>query len=554
LQAWQNLGRAGIEAAGGLDGLAKRDNVSFAALRNYLRADGTLTQQGLHRLNPGGKVEITAAMLRQWVALGRTGIKAAGGLDGLAMQHNVSVATLRHYLRADGTLRSHGENVLNSDGKVEITTAMLRQWATLGPTGLQEAGGLGGLARQHNVSFAALKTYLRADGTLTLQGQDRLDPDGKVEITDDMLRQWAALGRAGIKDAGGLEGLARRNNVSVAVLRNYLRADGSLTQVGEDRLHPEKRAKITPAMLQAWKALGQMGIEAAGGLEGLARQNDVSFAALRNYLRADGTLTLRGEDLLTPGAKVEITAAMLRQWAALGRAGIEAAGGLGGLARRNNVSAVTLRTYLRADGTLSQHGQDRLDPGGKVEITDDMLRQWATLGRAGIEAAGGIDGLARQNNVSAAALRRYLRVDGTLSQYGKDRLTPDGKVEITDDMLRQWAVLGPTGIKAAGGLEGLARRNNVSAGALRHYLHADGTLTRRCEDRLNPGGKAEVTDDMLRQWAALGRAGIKDAGGLDGLARQSNVSYAALRNYLHANGALTRQGEDRLRKADMLPM
>jgi hypothetical protein len=81
------------------------------------------------------------------------------------------------------------------------------------------------------------------DGTLTQQGKDRLDRTGKVQITDDMLRQWLTLGPAGIRDAGGLDGLARQNNVSIASLRAYLRADGTLHPRGEKRL---RRAGTLP--------------------------------------------------------------------------------------------------------------------------------------------------------------------------------------------------------------------------------------------------------------------------------------------------------------------
>jgi hypothetical protein len=93
------------------------------------------------------------------------------------------------------------------------------------------------------------------------------------------------------------------------------------------------------------------------------------------------------------GRKVMITDAMLREWATLGPAGIKAAGGLGGLAERDNVLIATMATYLRADGSLTQHGRDRLDPGGKAEITCDMLQRWAALGKAEIKAAGGLGGL-----------------------------------------------------------------------------------------------------------------------------------------------------------------
>ncbi|VVE59179.1 hypothetical protein PHO31112_05432 [Pandoraea horticolens] len=370
-----------------------------------------------------------------------------------------------------------------------------------------------------------------------------------------MLQTWTGLGHEGIEAAGGLDGVARRDNVPTAALKHYLRADGRLTPRGEDRLNPGGKAKITDAMLQTWKTLGLAGIKAAGGLDAVARQNNVPVTALRNYLRADGSLTPLGEDRLTPGRKAKITVAMLQTWKALGQAGIEAAGGLNGVARRDKIPVTALKNYLRADGSLTQIGEDRLNPGGKTKITDAMLRTWKALGQAGIKAAGGLDGVAKRDDVPTAALRKYLRANGRLSQRGEDRLAPGGKARITDDMLRTWKALGQAGIKAAGGLDGVARRDNVPATALRHYLRADGRLSQLGEDRLTPGRKAKITDAMLQTWKTLGQAGIEAAGGLDAVARRDKVPIMALKNYLRADGSLTQIGENRLlRKAGAQPM
>ncbi|AJC20173.1 hypothetical protein RO07_06350 [Pandoraea pulmonicola] len=488
LQSWRNLGKGGIDAAGGLDGVARLHNVPLATLRNYLRVDGRLTQLSEDRLNPDKRAKITDAMLQAWAALGKAGIKAAGGLDGLARRYNVVAGTLKSYLRANGTLTQRGEDRLNPDKETKVTDAMLQSWRHLGQAGIEAVGGLDGVARRHNISTVALKHYLRADGSLTQRGEDRLHPDGKTRITDAMLQSWKNLGQAGIDAAGGLDGLARRANVSAVALRGYLRADGSLTQIGEDRLYLGGKTKITDAMLQTWNGLGKAEIEAAGGVDGLARQGNVPATALRSYFRTDGRLTQKGEDRLNRRRKVKITDAMLQSWRHLGQAGIDAAGGLDSLARRNNVPVVLLRNYLRADGSLTQRGEDRLNPAKRAKVTDVMLQTWKDLGKAGIEAEGGLDGVARRANVPTATLSNYLRVDGSLTQLGEDRLDPHKKAKITDTMLRRWKDLGKAGIKAAGGVDGIARRENVPAATLTNYLRADGSLTQFGENRLRKAG------------------------------------------------------------------
>jgi hypothetical protein len=399
-----------------------------------------------------------------------------------------------------------------------------------------------------------LKHYILADGRLTQRGEDRLNPSGKAAITDAMLQAWKDLGKAGIGAVGGLDGVARRDNVPAGALRNYLRADGSLSQRGEDRLELRRKATITDDMLQTWRDFGKAEIEAAGGIDGLARRNKIPTMALRKYLHANGRLTQFGEDRLNPHGKAKITNAMLQSWKDLGQAGIDAAGGLDGVARRDNVPATALRKYLHADGRLTKLGEDRLNSRRKAKITDAMLQTWKDLGKAGIEAAGGLSGVAQRDNVPVGALKHYLRSDGCLTQLGKDRLNPCKKTKITAAMLQTWTGLGKAGIEAAGGLDGVAKRDNVPVGALKHYLRSDGCLTQLGEDRLNPGRQAKITDAMLQTWRCLGKAGIEAAGGLDGVARRDNVPVAALRNYLRADGSLTLRGKVRLRKAGTNPM
>ncbi|WP_150622354.1 hypothetical protein [Pandoraea horticolens] len=303
------------------------------------------------------------------------------------------------------------------------------------------------------------------------------------------------------------------------------------------------RARVTTEMLWAWQRLGKQAIVKVGGLDGLAKQYRVAPAALKTYLRADGTLTKHAEDRLNPPGK-EITLEMVRAWQRLGKQGIVKAGGLDGVARQYGVASGALKIYLRADGTLKKRAEDRLNPPGR-EITLEMLRAWQHLGKQAIVKAGGPDGLAKQYEVSSAALRAYLRADGTLTKRAEDRLNPPGK-EVSLEMVRAWQRLGKQGIDKTGGLDGVATQYRVTSGALKHYLRADGTLTKHAEDRLNPPDK-EVTLEMVREWQRLGKLGINEAGGLGGVARQYGVAFTRLRNYLHADGTLTKRAEDRLR-------
>ncbi|VVE54425.1 hypothetical protein PHO31112_04925 [Pandoraea horticolens] len=484
---------------------------------------------------------VTIEMLREWQRLGKQRIDEAGGLDGVARQYGVASGTLKHYLRVDGTLTKPAEDRLNPPG-TDITLEMLRAWQHLGKQGIGKAGGLDGVARRYGVVSGTLKNYLRADGTLTKRAEDRLNPPG-TDITLEMLQEWQRLGKLGVDKAGGLDGVARQYGVASGALKNYLRADGTLTKPAEDRLNPPG-TDITLDTLWAWQHLGKQGIDEAGGLDGVARQYGVASAALRIYLRADGTLTKRAEDRLNPPG-TDVTLEMLRAWQRFGEQGIDEAGGLDGVARQYGVASGALKHYLRADGTLTKLAEDRLNPPG-TDITLEMLREWQRFGKQGIDEAGGLDGVARRYGVASGALKIYLRADGTLTKRAEDRLNPPG-TDITLEMLRAWQRLGKLGIGKAGGLDGVARQYGVASSTLKHYLRADGTLTKPAEDRLNPPGK-DIPLEMLRAWQHLGKQGIGKAGGLDGVAGQYGVASGTLKNYLRADGKLTKRAEDRLRK------
>ncbi|VVE24358.1 hypothetical protein PHO31112_03300 [Pandoraea horticolens] len=61
-------------------------------------------------------------------------------------------------------------------------------------------------------------------------------------------------------------------------------------------------------------------------------------------------------------------------------------------------------------------------------------------------------------------------------------------------------------------------------------------------------GRATVTTEMLREWQRLGEQRMDEAGKLDGVARQYGVASNTRKNYLRADGKLTKRAEDQLRK------
>jgi hypothetical protein len=117
-----------------------------------------------------------------------------------------------------------------------------------------------------------------------------------------------------------------------------------------------------------------------------------------------------------------------------------------------------------------------------------LLLELSALGRGGIQRAGGLAAWARRHNASVNTLRQLIRTDGSLTALGQIKI--DREVHalpsepITGPLLQKLSTLGSEGIQRAGGVMALASRHNVSVHSLRHLIHKDSSLTARGQDRI----------------------------------------------------------------------
>ncbi|MDY7578684.1 hypothetical protein RGU70_10150 [Herbaspirillum sp. RTI4] len=104
-------GKAKILANGGLKGVARQHHISYSYLRSLIDRQGDLTNRGEEKMkrSPFYKNPITARLLIQIEALGGAGIRAAGGLRGIAEMHGVSTDYLRQLMHEDSSLTERGQ-------------------------------------------------------------------------------------------------------------------------------------------------------------------------------------------------------------------------------------------------------------------------------------------------------------------------------------------------------------------------------------------------------------------------------------------------------------
>ncbi|WP_175712573.1 hypothetical protein [Burkholderia ambifaria] len=252
-----------------------------------------------------------------------------------------------------------------------------------------------------------------------------------------------------------------------------------------------------------------------------------------------------------------ITATLLRAIQALGPKGIEDAGGRRGLARQHGVNPGTLSTLISETGSLTPRGDALISQAAHpptTRITASLLQKIQALGPQGIQDAGGRLALARQYGVCYNELSKLILEDGSLAGRGEALIHESEHPPtacVTASLLREIQPLGPKGIEDAGGLPALARQYGVNYGTLSNHISKTGSLTPRGEALIHQDKHpptTRVTASLLVEIQALGPKGIKDAGGLPALAREYGVSYGALRGCVRSNGELTALGKARLRQ------
>ncbi|HGJ5865214.1 MAG TPA: hypothetical protein ACHBZ9_12440 [Arsenophonus nasoniae] len=294
LKTIMSLGKDGIANAGGLKRLSERYNVNYCTLNNYFNANGTLTVSGKNFLGDKPN-KITPEILTEIMSLGEDGIAKAGGLKGLSEQYNVRLGTLKNYLNKKGTLTVRGEAILGGKPN-KVSPEMLTEIMSLGAERIAKAGGLKGLSKQYKVNLATLNHYIDKNGRLTVMGKAFLGVESN-KITREMLTEIISLGAKEIKKAGGRKGLSEEYKVNLSSLRSYLKKDGTLTVNGKSFLGI-KPNKLTPEILTKIMSLGAEGIKKAGGLQGLSEKHNVNLSTLNSYLDKNGTLKVRGESFL----------------------------------------------------------------------------------------------------------------------------------------------------------------------------------------------------------------------------------------------------------------
>jgi hypothetical protein len=385
---------------------------------------------------------INARLLQDLQALGPNGIQRAGGLAELARQHGVSSGSLQKLILETGRLTAKGQDKIKSEvleiRHHPITGRLLQELSALGPDGIKRAGGVGALALQHDVSVNSLHSLILETGRLTASGQDKIKSEvleiRHQPITNQLLQKLSPQGAAGIQRADGAGALTLQHGVSVNGLLHPTVESGRLTAVGQNKGNSEvlglRHQPLTGQLLQELSALGPDGIQRAGGLGEWALRHGVSVNSLQSYILETGRLTAKGLDKVKREVlglqHLPITAQLLQALSALGPDGIEHAGGVAALALQHGVSVNGLRFLIRETGDLTALGQDKI----KVEvlglqhqpITSQLLQELSALGPDGLKRAGGVGTLALQHGVSVIGLRLLIRENGSLTKRGLARI------------------------------------------------------------------------------------------------------------------------------------
>ncbi|WP_150810158.1 hypothetical protein [Pandoraea sputorum] len=245
LRTLEMMGAESIQSKGGLRAIARNEGIPFRTLVRYVDRYGKPSLIGRARLRDYGDptrlatiVPVTPELLRSIQGLGESGIRAAGGLSGLAERHNVFLNSLRSYINSKGVLGRLGKRLMKGERRARISkipNKLLLDIEALGARGISEAGGLGAVAAANHVAFDTLRSYIDCRGRLTPGGRFRLygaDPSHTTKVTPTLLRELLALGKDGIASEGGLDAVASKRRVAPHLLRYYVTCGGKLKRPG----------------------------------------------------------------------------------------------------------------------------------------------------------------------------------------------------------------------------------------------------------------------------------------------------------------------------------
>lgn len=215
---------------------------------------------------------------------------------------------------------------------------------------------------------------------------------------------------------------AHQHKIPMWALRLFVKADGNLTVTGQQRLAQLQGTltlqEVTPQLLEL--ALQEIG-EGPGrtSLSDFATKHSVSYLALRRYIDRGCKLKPRGELMMTgasePGLSRLTPELLQNACQVIGKGPNQIS--LPQFAKEKRLPLSLLRAYVKADGGLTFSGKQRLERcrgEAKFRKMDEGLLKLASqsIGRGPGKVTQTT--FAQQHGLSLVALRRRVRADGTI--------------------------------------------------------------------------------------------------------------------------------------------
>ena len=525
-----------------------------------------------HRLGAdGGGKQISAEHLRAWEALPRQE-QITLTPRGFAKKNHLPQKTFEHYVKPDGQLSDTGVIVRDRPANTfptKVDETHVREWQNMTQAARDEMT-LDGFIGLHNLRPGTFKSYVRQDGTPMIRGEALLKASVAArsnQITDDHLRQWDELFRNPDNALTSAQ-FVSQHRLSQRSWERYVRADGSLTQVGVQRLQQARQSAALASTgqaplsmadhLRAWQALS---LEQQQSLtrEGFARHKHVHPKVFERYVQPNGQLTVLGaavHDRLPNTPFYAVTETHIRDWQDMTQAQRDVMT-IEGFAELYHVNPGSFKTHVRKDGTLGPVGRELMDRVAGVvpnRITDDHLRQWKAHFENpdnGVTQAQ----FTRDNGLHPATWRDWVNTDGSLKSTATERLERAAlgpathaprapMVVISAEHLREWEALSPAQ-QVGTPRKNFVRHKHISPRTFDHYVQLDGKLSPTgvlVRDRAANTPVDKVTEAHIQTWQDMTQQ-ARDAMTMEGFAGQHNLSVHSFRSHVRADGSLSAVGQ-----------
>ncbi len=190
LDLWLSMSIEQRLQIGQVTGFSLKHKINLNDLQKYANMEG-LTALGIQRLQPTKLKPVANSHLTEWLNMTSVKRKKIGGTAGYALDKKILLKTFRTFANDRG-LRFLGLQRLFPQISSSVEGRHLEEWRSMDDAQKKAAGGVTGFAMTHQISLGVWRNYAVSTG-LNLKGEMRLQRLKSADQSKSMLTEPVTL-------------------------------------------------------------------------------------------------------------------------------------------------------------------------------------------------------------------------------------------------------------------------------------------------------------------------------------------------------------------------